>query len=222
MPRPIEVEWQKDTGRNRPADGGLLKIWPDEFEAHGTHVGIVPLHPDHAPDLEEVVAKAALHRLWYTAIPEPANIMQEIERRNRLRSEGSMQPFAVIDKRTGQAVGMTSYMNIDAATPRLEIGSTWYCPSVQKTGLNTECKLLLLRHAFDRLNCRAVEFRTHAINQQSRRAIERLGAKFDGILRAHMVLANGTIRDSAVYSIIAAEWPTVEAHLTWQLEKPRP
>ena len=132
-----------------------------------------------------------------------------------------MQPVAVLDKRTNQVVGMTTYMNIDARTPRLEIGSTWYCPSVQKTGLNTECKLLLLRNAFENLNCRAVEFRTHVINHQSRRAIERLGARFDGILRAHMVMANGSIRDTAVYSIIAAEWPTVEAHLTWQLEKPR-
>ena len=175
-----------------------MTIWPDEFEAHGTHVGIVPLRQDHAPDLAKAIARGELHRLWYTMIPEPAKIAAEIERRTQLRSEGSMQPFAVIDKRTDRAVGMTTYMNIDARTPRLEIGSTWYCPSVQKTGLNTECKLLLLRNAFENLKCRAVEFRTHVINHQSRRAIERLGARFDGILRAHMVMANGSIRDTAV------------------------
>jgi RimJ/RimL family protein N-acetyltransferase len=200
----------------------MMKIWPNEFEAHGTHVGIIPLSPAHAPDLEAVIAKSNLHKLLYVAIPEPTKIMQEIKRRNRLRVEGSMQPFAVIDKRTDRVVGMTTYMNIDATTPRLEIGSTWYCPSAQKTGLNTECKLLLLRNAFENLNCRAVEFRTHVMNHKSRHAIERLGAKFDGILRSHMVLPNGAIRDTAVYSIIAAEWPNVEKNLTWQLEKPRP
>ncbi len=205
-----------------PAIGAMMKIWPNEFEAHGTHVGIVPLCPAHAPDLEAVIAKSNLHKLLFVAIPEPTKIMQEIKRRNRLRVEGSMQPFAVIDKRTDRVVGMTTYMNIDATTPRLEIGSTWYCPSAQKTGLNTECKLLLLRNAFENLNCRAVEFRTHVMNHKSRHAIERLGAKFDGILRSHMVLPNGAIRDTAVYSIIAAEWPNVEKNLTWQLEKPRP
>jgi len=109
----------------------------------------------------------------------------------------------------------------EAANRRLEIGSTWYRKSVQRTPLNTECKLLLLRHAFEELDCVAVDFRTHFLNQQSRRAIERLGAKLDGILRAHMILPNGTVRDTATYSIIASEWPTVKANLTWLLEKPR-
>ena len=199
-----------------------MTIWPDEFEAHGTHVGIAPLRQDHAPDLAKAIARGELHRLWYTMIPEPAKIATEIERRTQLRSEGSMQPFAVIDKRTDRAVGMTTYMNIEPMVPRLEIGSTWYCRSAQKTGLNTECKLLLLRNAFENLNCLAVEFRTHVINHQSRRAIERLGATLDGILRAHMVMQNGTIRDTAVYSITAPEWPVIEANLMWQLEKPRP
>ena len=117
---------------------------------------------------------------------------------------------------------MTTYMNIDAASPRLEIGSTWYCPSVQRTRLNTECKLLLLQHAFEELGCIAVEFRTHFLNYQSRRAIERLGARLDGILRAHCVMENGTIRDTAVYSILPSEWPAVRANLVWQLEKPHP
>ena len=112
-------------------------------------------------------------------------------------------------------------MNIDSVNRRLEIGSTWYRQSVQRSPVNTECKLLLLKHAFEKLDCIAVEFRTHFVNIQSRRAIERLGAKLDGILRSHMVMENGTVRDTAVYSIIAPEWPMVEAHLSWQLEKPR-
>ncbi len=198
-----------------------MDVWPDDFEAHGKHVGIVPLQFHHGLDLAEVIKKGKLHRHWYASIPEPEKVAEEIERRKSLRLKGIMQSFAVIDKRSGKAVGMTAYMNIDPKTPRLEIGSTWYCLSVQRTALNTECKLLLLRNAFVNLNCRAVEFRTHVMNQQSRVAIERLGAKFDGILRAHKVMANGTIRDTAVYSIINSEWPVVEAHLEWQLDKPR-
>jgi len=131
-----------------------------------------------------------------------------------------MLPFTVIERSTDQVAGMTTYLNIDAPNKRLEIGATWYRKSVQRTGLNTECKYLLLKHAFEELACNAVEFRTHFLNQQSCRAIERLGAKFDGILRAHMVMPNGTIRDTAVYSIIAGEWPTVKANLTWLLARP--
>jgi len=162
-----------------------------------------------------------LHKLWYTTIPKPEDIAAEIKRRLALRETGSMLPFAVLDKVSGKAVGMTTYMNIDATNRRLEIGSTWYRKSVQRSPLNTECKLLLLQHAFEELNCIAVEFRTHFVNVQSRRAIERLGAKFDGVLRAHMIMANGTLRDTAVYSITAPEWPTVKANLTWKLDMPR-
>jgi RimJ/RimL family protein N-acetyltransferase len=116
---------------------------------------------------------------------------------------------------------MTTYMNIDAANRRVEIGSTWYRASVQRTPLNTECKLMLLAHAFEVLDCIAVEFRTHRFNTASRRAIERLGAQLDGMLRAHQRMPDGTLRDTAVYSIVAAEWPTVKAHLAWQLQRPR-
>ena len=111
-------------------------------------------------------------------------------------------------------------MNIEPAHRRVEIGSTWYRQSVQRTGLNTECKLLLLRHAFEELDCIAVEFRTHVMNRASRRAIERLGSKPDGVLRSHMIMPNGTIRDTAVYSIIAGEWPAVKANLESLLEGP--
>ncbi len=132
-----------------------------------------------------------------------------------------MLPFTVIERATGQTVGMTTYMNVDTINRRVEIGSTWYARRVQRTALNSEAKLLLLAHAFDIMGCIAVEFRTHFMNEQSRRAIERLGAKLDGILRNHSVAANGTLRDTCVYSIIASEWPTVRAHLEWQLIKPR-
>jgi RimJ/RimL family protein N-acetyltransferase len=152
----------------------------------------------------------------------------EIERRLGLQAAGSMLPFAVIDtppgeaagQGAGKAVGMTTYMNIDAANRRVEIGSTWYRKGVQRTDLNTRCKLLLLGHAFETLRCIAVEFRTHFFNHQSRAGIERLGAKLDGILRSHQLASNGTLRDTCVYSIIAAEWPTVKAHLEFQLSRP--
>jgi RimJ/RimL family protein N-acetyltransferase len=112
-------------------------------------------------------------------------------------------------------------MNIDARNRRVEIGSTWYARRVQRSALNTECKLMLLTQAFEGLDCIAVEFRTHFFNAQSRRGIERLGAKLDGVLRNHSLMPNGTLRDTVVYSIIAGEWPTVKAHLRWQLERPR-
>lgn len=198
-----------------------MTIWPPEFSVEGDVVKIETTHSRHAKDLATAIAAGKLDQLWYTMIPAPEHIGNEIDRRLSLRAQGSMLPFTVISKATGKAVGMTTYMNIDAANRRLEIGSTWYCPSVQRTGVNTECKLLLLTHAFEQLDCIAVEFRTHAMNVKSRRAIERLGAKFDGVLRAHMVMPNGTVRDTACYSILANEWPTVKAHLNWQLALPR-
>lgn len=198
-----------------------MSVWPELFSVEGNHVSVVPLSMEHHADLVEAASDGELHRLWYTMIPGPENVGTEIERRLGLRKTGSMLPFAIIDKASGKAVGMTTYMNIDAANRRVEIGSTWYRQSVQKTPLNTECKLLLLQHAFEELGCICVEFRTHFMNVQSRRAIERLGAKLDGILRSNMIMANGSIRDTAVYSIIASEWPAVKANLTWQLEKPR-
>jgi RimJ/RimL family protein N-acetyltransferase len=131
-----------------------------------------------------------------------------------------MLPFAVIDPRTAKAVGMTTYMNIDAPNRRVEIGSTWYRKSVQRTPVNTECKLLLLTHAFESLDCVCVEIRTHFFNHASRRAIERLGAKLDGVLRNNRILPSGNIGDTCVYSIIASEWSTVKMHLSWKLTGP--
>ena len=194
--------------------------WPDPVSFVGTHVQLVPLSTAHASALSDAVRDGELWKLWYTSVPTPEGMAAEIERRLALQARGSMLPFTVLDA-TGQPVGMTTYMNIDAVHRRLEIGSTWYAARVQRGPLNTECKLLLLADAFETLNCIAVEFRTHRFNTQSRRAIERLGAQLDGILRSHLVMPNGTLRDTAVYSIVAAEWPTVKAHLEWQLARPR-
>jgi RimJ/RimL family protein N-acetyltransferase len=153
-------------------------------------------------------------------VPKPEGMHAEIERRLALQARESMLPFTVLDA-DGRIAGMSTYMNVDAANRRVEIGSTWYAQRVQRTPLNTQCKLLLLGHAFEVLDCIAVEFRTHRLNTQSRRAIERLGAQLDGMLRAHQIGPNGTLRDTAVYSITAAEWPTVKTHLKFQLERPR-
>jgi RimJ/RimL family protein N-acetyltransferase len=192
--------------------------WPDAVTLDGAHARLVPLSPDHAAGLREAVKDGALWRLWYTSIPTPDGMAAEIARRLALREAGSMLPFTVIDPASGELVGMTTYMNIDADMKRVEIGSTWYRRSAQRTPLNTECKLMLLRHAFEALDCVAVELRTHVLNRQSRAAIERLGAKLDGILRNHARMADGTLRDTAVYSIIAGEWPMVRSNLMYRLE----
>lgn len=191
----------------------------EPISLHGQVASLVPLSPSHHDDLVASVKDGELWNLWYTKVPAPEQLRAEIDRRLDLQKQGSMTPFAVIEKSTGEAVGMTTFMNIDAANRRVEIGSTWYRKRVQRSALNTDCKLLLLSHAFERLNCIAVEFRTHFFNRQSRAAIERLGAKLDGILRQHMLVANGTLRDTCVYSILDREWPTVKAHLTHRLSE---
>src|SRR5580692_7882637 len=189
----------------------------DSVSLHGQHVALVPLAHSHEEDLAEAVRDGELWTLWYTSIPTPERLREEIDRRLDLHGKGSMIPFAVIEKSTGKAVGMTTFMHIDAVNRRVEIGSTWYRKRVQRSALNTECKQLLLTYAFEQLRCIAVEFRTHFFNQQSRAAILRLGAKLDGILRRHQMAANGTVRDTCVYSILDCEWPTVKAHLTHRL-----
>ena len=189
----------------------------------GQHVCLMPLSAAHHDDLIEAVKDGELWRHWYTAIPTPDKMAAEIERRLSLHKQGSMLPFTV--QVNGKAVGMTTYMNIDAANQRVEIGSTWYRASVQRSPVNTECKRLLLAYAFEQLQCNAVEFRTHFFNQQSRRAIERLGAKLDGVLRNHQINhhpdAAGALRDTCVYSILNNEWPSVKAHLDYQLSRSR-
>ena len=183
----------------------------------GRHAALEPLAQAHHDGLVEAVRDGELWKLWYTAIPKPEGMRAEIERRLGLQRAGSMLPFAVRSRASGKLAGMTTYMNIDANNRRVEIGSTWYAKSVQRTALNTECKLMLLAHAFERLDCIAVEFRTGFFNYASRRAIERLGAKQDGILRSHQHYANGTLRDTVVFSIIRSEWPAVKRHLEFRL-----
>ena len=191
--------------------------WPDPVSLAGAHATLRPLAREHLDGLRDATRDGELWKLWYTAVPSPEGMAAEIERRLALPT---MCPFTVFDA-AGRIVGMTTYMNIDAANRRVEIGSTWYAEGAQRSPLNTQCKRLLLAHAFETLDCIAVEFRTHRLNTQSRRAIERLGAQLDGILRAHSRAGNGTLRDTAVYSITATEWPAVKAHLDWQLARPR-
>lgn len=195
--------------------------WLEPVTLRGEHARLEPLSHGQLDGLLDAVKDGELWKLWYTFIPTAENMKKEIDRRLGLQAAGSMLAFTVFDA-DGKCAGMTTYMNVDTPNRRVEIGSTWYAKRVQRTALNTQCKLLLLQHAFEKLDCIAVEFRTHFFNHQSRRGIERLGAKQDGILRNHQIAPNGTLRDTVVFSIIASEWPTVKAHLTYQLnEKPR-
>jgi RimJ/RimL family protein N-acetyltransferase len=195
--------------------------WPEPIILRGKHAALEPLSHAHHDDLAEAVQDGELWKLWYTVIPEPSQMKAEIDRRLERQSKGGMLPFAVRDTRTAKVVGMTSYWNVDEAHRRVEIGGTWYSKSMQRTPLNTDCKLLLLTHAFESLNCICVELRTHFFNHASRQAIERLGAKLDGILRNNQILPNGAIRDTCAYSIIVNEWPVVKTNLMWQMNKPR-
>lgn len=194
--------------------------WLEPITLEGRYGRLDPLSHEHHDGLVEAVKDGQLWKLWYTFIPKADAMTSEISRRLDLQAAGSMLPFTVREP-DGTIAGMTTYMNCDAANRRVEIGSTWYRQSSQRSPLNTQCKLLLLRHAFERLDCIAVEFRTHWFNQASRKGIERLGAKLDGVLRSHQIAPNGTLRDTCVYSIVASEWPAVKAHLTFQLERPR-
>src|ERR1051326_4347176 len=191
--------------------------WPAPITLRGRYAILEPLSQTHHDDLVEAVKDGELWKLWFTVVPEPAKMKAEIERRLERQAKGAMLPFAVRETATGKVVGMTSYWNVDEAHRRVEIGGTWYRKSMQRTPLNTECKLLLLTHAFESLDCICVELRTPFFSHRSRRAIERLGAKLDGVLRNNQILPDGNIRDSCVYSIIAAEWPTVKTHLLWKL-----
>jgi RimJ/RimL family protein N-acetyltransferase len=186
----------------------------------GPHATLEPLSSGHCDALIAAVRDGEAWKLWYTQVPSPEKMAAEIDRRNALLAQDMWLPFAVRDA-AGVVVGMTSYLNVDGANRRVEIGATWYAARVRRSALNTQCKLLLLAHAFDRLDCIAVEFRTHFFNHASRRAIERLGAKQDGVLRNHQIAPNGTLRDTVVYSILKSEWPTVKAHLEFQLGRGR-
>jgi N-acetyltransferase len=187
----------------------------------GDHATLEPLEAKHEAALRDAAADGELWRLWYTSVAPPDQIGAYIARALDMRERLGAMPFAVRHNTTGNVVGCTRYFNVDAANRRLEIGHTWYSKSVQRTAVNTECKLLLLTHAFEVLGCIAVEFRTHWFNHASRVAIERLGAKQDGVLRNHQLLPDGSRRDTVVFSIIDGEWPAVRRHLKFLLDRPR-
>ncbi|OZC54766.1 N-acetyltransferase [Rhodococcus sp. RS1C4] len=182
-------------------------------------VTLEPLSHDHLEGLSDAVRDGELWNLWYTSVPRPENMATEIDRRLGLLDAQSMLPFTVRRNDTGQIIGMTTYMNADAANRRLEIGSTWNATSAQRSGTNTASKLLLLTHAFEEMHCIAVEFRTHWMNLQSRTAIARLGAKQDGILRNHQRMPDGSLRDTVVFSIVESEWPAVRNELVRRLAR---
>jgi RimJ/RimL family protein N-acetyltransferase len=193
--------------------GAPLPWPPQPVVLDGDHVRLEPLAPEHADGLTEAIADGGLDALWYTIVPPPSAVGAWIEAALAQLDDGRALPFAVRRKRDGRVVGSTRYMNVEPVQRRLEIGTTFYAASVQRSALNTECKRLLLAHAFERLHCLAVEFRTHWFNQRSREAIARLGAKQDGVLRNHQRLPDGSLRDTVVFSIIDSEWPAVNRHL---------
>jgi N-acetyltransferase len=187
----------------------------------GWHATLEPLAREHEADLRSAAADGELWQLWYTSVPAPDKTGAYIGAALRMRAELGAMPFAVRENVSAKIVGCTRYFNVDAANRRLEIGHTWYAARAQRTAINTECKLLLLSHAFEKLKCIAVEFRTHWFNHASREAIARLGAKQDGVLRNHQLAPDGSYRDTVVFSIIESEWPAVKRHLIFLLERPR-
>ncbi|MUL64447.1 GNAT family N-acetyltransferase [Mycobacterium sp. CBMA 234] len=181
-------------------------------------VSLEPLTVDHVPEIAAAAADGDPGRLWFTAAPSPATAQEWVQARLAVQHPDTGLTF-VVRSQDGRLVGSSSYLNVDGPNRRLEIGATWYCESVRRTGVNTEAKLLLLRHAFEALDCIAVEFRTHFFNSASRAAIERLGAKLDGVLRSHQLLSDGSRRDTAVYSILDIEWPAVRNNLQFRLNR---
>ncbi|MFC3147222.1 GNAT family N-acetyltransferase [Piscinibacterium candidicorallinum] len=184
-------------------------------------VQLEPLGLEHEESLRTAAADGELWRLRVTSVPEPEHTRAYIETALRMRAEGSRFAFAVRDLSTDRIVGSTSYHDILPALQRVEIGYTWYAQSVQRTHVNTTCKLLMMRHAFETLNCRVVGWRTDNFNFASQRAIERLGAKKDGVIRGHALRRDGTIRDTVMYSMTAGEWPEAKAQLLYLLNRPR-
>ena len=195
--------------------------WIEPANLTGKIAELVPLEVGHVLALKEAAADGELWKLWFTTVPSPETAQAYVDTALAERTAGRSLPFAVRRLQDGRIVGCTRYMNIESVHRRLEIGSTWYASSAQRTAINTECKLLLLQHAFEARNAIAVEFCTNFFNVRSRAAIERLGAKLDGILRNHRLMADGTLRDTCVYSIIADEWPRVKRNLQYLIETPR-
>jgi len=187
----------------------------------GRHATLEPLARTHEAAVRAAASDGELWRLWYTGVPAPDKVAGWIDAALAMRESLGAMPFVIRDNASGEIVGATRYFNVEAAHRRLEIGHTWHAKRVQRTAINTECKLLLLAHAFETLECIAVEFRTNFFNFQSRQAIARLGAKQDGILRNHQLTPDGILRDTVVFSIIDSEWPAVKRNLQFLLERPR-
>lgn len=184
-------------------------------------VRLVPLALEHEDGLRRAAADGQLWNLRFTSVPEPEATRAYIETALRGRAEGHRFAFAVLDAASGEVIGCTSYHDIVPAVERLEIGWTWYAASRQRSAVNTTAKLLLMQHAFETLEAKLVGWRTDNYNFASQRAIERLGARKDGVLRHHALRRDGTVRDTVMYSLAAGEWPEVKAHLLWQLTRPR-
>ena len=187
----------------------------------GKHATLEPLAREHEADLRRAAADGELWRLWYTSVPAPDQTAAYIDAALEIRNKLGGMPFIVRANASGEIIGCTRYFHVDAPNRRLEIGYTWYAKRAQRSAINTECKILLLAHAFETLKCIAVEFRTHWFNHASREAIARLGAKQDGVLRNHQISPDGSYRDTVVFSIIESEWPAVKRHLQFLLERPR-
>ena len=185
-------------------------------------VRLEPLALSHEDGLRAAAADGELWKLRITSVPEPHETRAYIETALQMRADGNRFAFAVVDDATGTVLGTTSYHDILPAVRRVEIGYTWYAQRCQRTHVNTTCKLLMLQHAFDTLGCKVVGWRTDNFNFASQRAIERLGAKKDGVIRGHAMRRDGTIRDTVMYSLTAGEWPEVKAQLLYLLDKPQP
>ena len=195
----------------------MIKPQPVTLEGHG--VRLEPLGESHVEGLVAAAHDGRLWELWFTSVPEPAQAGAYVAAALKGQGEGSMLPWAVRELRTDAIVGSTRYHDIVAAADRVEIGYTWYAKRVQRTHVNTACKILLLGHAFETLKCKVVGLRTDNFNFASQRAIEALGAKKDGVIRHHWPRRDGTVRDTVMYSVLAAEWPDVKRHLETRLKK---
>jgi RimJ/RimL family protein N-acetyltransferase len=195
----------------------MITLAPVTLEGHGLR--LEPLTPAHKDGLAAAAADGRLWELWFTSVPEPAKTADYIEDALQGQREGHMLPWVVRELPSGAIVGTTRYHDIIPRADRVEIGYTWYAKRCQRTHVNTGCKLLLLGHAFEALGCGVVGFRTDNFNFMSQRAIEALGAKKDGVIRNHHPRRDGTIRDSVMYSILAAEWPDVKRHLQFRLKR---
>ncbi|WP_196894774.1 GNAT family N-acetyltransferase [Aureivirga marina] len=193
--------------------------WQKEIILDGNLVRLEPLQISHKKELIEAAKDGELWKLWYTSVPNEETTENFIKTALLNKEKGEQIPFVIIDKKSNKVIGTTRFMNMEPENFRLEIGHTWYAKSFQKTGVNTECKYLLLQYTFEKMNCIAVEFRTHWHNLASRNAILRLGAKQDGILRNHSISKNGVLRDTVVFSIINSEWKTVKFGLEHKMEK---